>query len=796
MSGKRPPSFVSSDLSKAAATLAALKKSTAAPATPSKTSPSSEAPTPLTGKSSKGPNSAKKAAPTIDERDTFQSQGSTETVDAGTGSTDTSINKTLAYEDDLDNDDGWWGSSTDWMPRSWSSCSWDYDWGYGPQKQWWKPYNRGMSKDLSPYEGWSWGRGASDSSLQTQTDSQTQEDLRLEVEAALKRSPTSDMDQQRPTAVVLTGPLVMQQPTVEPSKVEPQASVMQQPTVEPSKVESQAPVMQQPTVEPSKVEPQASVMQQPSKVESQAPVMQQPTVEPSKVESQADAAPVMQQPTVEPSKVDPPVMQQPVVEPCKVESQATLGVDAAALSTPREKPPVPKFAPDVYKGPSSVEQYLDQAYGDSHRSPDRSRFYAEPQDPALSKRESAPMQVDVATPIKQQNPGAKLEEQATPAPMEVDTATPVKQQENPGAKLEEQATSAPKQVDTSTPVKQQNPGVKLEERAAPAPKQVDTSTPVKQQSDAAVKSETKASPGKGYNKADDPDSWRKNRRGQWLSPHALYMRFYRSTRGQDVDPDVAKKRIDAEGSPSNACLSDREKMHQLYLHYLTTNSTESEDTYEWWTMATMIRELGPELAADLKQRHETSDPRRTGRFIKEHPDFPGEQFRYKNFSSSKEMRRKVESSEAQIEMTADVEQDDAFEAMEKLLAEQDNVGAGQGQNPKPPKPIPKPKKEKTWAQLARADQKANLELTEYEGFLKSENFRDALMKDLAPFHLMLSSSKHDVASAMGNKVDEALQKSITDFKFHAQPIRDAIKKANPKPKSNSKPKGKAKARNA
>ena len=32
----------------------------------------------------------------------------------------------------------------------------------------------------------------------------------------------------------------------------------------------------------------------------------------------------------------------------------------------------------------------------------------------------------------------------------------------------------------------------------------------------------------------------------------------------------------------------------------------------------MVRELGAELAADLKQRHETSDPRRTGRFIKEY----------------------------------------------------------------------------------------------------------------------------------------------------------------------------------
>ena len=27
---------------------------------------------------------------------------------------------------------------------------------------------------------------------------------------------------------------------------------------------------------------------------------------------------------------------------------------------------------------------------------------------------------------------------------------------------------------------------------------------------------------------DDPDAWRKDRRGFWLNPHALYMRFYRS----------------------------------------------------------------------------------------------------------------------------------------------------------------------------------------------------------------------------------------------------------------------------
>ena len=32
-------------------------------------------------------------------------------------------------------DNTWWGQSR-WMPRSWSSCSWEDDWGYDPKKQW------------------------------------------------------------------------------------------------------------------------------------------------------------------------------------------------------------------------------------------------------------------------------------------------------------------------------------------------------------------------------------------------------------------------------------------------------------------------------------------------------------------------------------------------------------------------------------------------------------------------------------------------------------------------------------
>ena len=33
-----------------------------------------------------------------------------------------------------------------------------------------------------------------------------------------------------------------------------------------------------------------------------------------------------------------------------------------------------------------------------------------------------------------------------------------------------------------------------------------------------------------YDASNDPDSWRKDKRGFWLNPHALYMRFYRSVR--------------------------------------------------------------------------------------------------------------------------------------------------------------------------------------------------------------------------------------------------------------------------
>ena len=63
--------------------------------------------------------------------------------------------------------------------------------------RWWT--NRGMSKDLEPYEGWSWGRGASDSSLQTDVPASMEADLMDEVRGALQRAQTSELDQTRPT---------------------------------------------------------------------------------------------------------------------------------------------------------------------------------------------------------------------------------------------------------------------------------------------------------------------------------------------------------------------------------------------------------------------------------------------------------------------------------------------------------------------------------------------------------------------------------------------------------------------
>ena len=35
----------------------------------------------------------------------------------------------------------------------------------------------------------------------------------------------------------------------------------------------------------------------------------------------------------------------------------------------------------------------------------------------------------------------------------------------------------------------------------------------------------------------------------------------------------------------------------------------------------MIKEHGAELAEDLRQRHETQDPKHSGKFVKPHPDF-------------------------------------------------------------------------------------------------------------------------------------------------------------------------------
>ena len=48
-----------------------------------------------------------------------------------------------------------------------------------------------------------------------------------------------------------------------------------------------------------------------------------------------------------------------------------------------------------------------------------------------------------------------------------------------------------------------------------------------------------------------------------------------------------------------------------------------------------------------------------------HPDFPGveEQYRYKNFASSRETKRRTQMHEAEINMEADIDEEGAFDAM-------------------------------------------------------------------------------------------------------------------------------------
>ena len=144
-----------------------------------------------------------------------------------------------------------------------------------------------------------------------------------------------------------------------------------------------------------------------------------------------------------------------------------------------------------------------------------------------------------------------------------------------------------------------------------------------------------------------------------------------ATKGEEIEPEVLKKRVEAQGShlatynsnlrlntplriPLAFLLSTRpredasavsplslllrglvgvqdgysnEAQRENFKGYTcillanmhcarTTNSMETADEYEWWTFAKMVRELGEALAKDLKDRHENADPTHAGRFVR------------------------------------------------------------------------------------------------------------------------------------------------------------------------------------
>ena len=102
----------------------------------------------------------------------------------------------------------------------------------------------------------------------------------------------------------------------------------------------------------------------------------------------------------------------------------------------------------------------------------------------------------------------------------------------------------------------------------------------------------------------------------------------------------------------------------------------------------MIKELGAEMAADLRDRHLAQDPAHTGKFVKKqlglnsgmhvsdtyvlhelahlrHPDFPDREdmLRYKNYASTRELDRKKFETSAGFELEADVDEDEMMEQM-------------------------------------------------------------------------------------------------------------------------------------
>ncbi|CAE7528157.1 unnamed protein product, partial [Symbiodinium necroappetens] len=96
----------------------------------------------------------------------------------------------------------------------------------------------------------------------------------------------------------------------------------------------------------------------------------------------------------------------------------------------------------------------------------------------------------------------------------------------------------------------------------------------------------------------------------------------------------------------------------------TTNSVDTEDEYQWWTKKRMLEELGPELTEDLVARHLKEDPKASGRFIKQHPDFPHREdlYRYKNYAATSERHGKRQETSAEVAMEAELQESEAFEA--------------------------------------------------------------------------------------------------------------------------------------
>ena len=112
-------------------------------------------------------------------------------------------------------------------------------------------------------------------------------------------------------------------------------------------------------------------------------------------------------------------------------------------------------------------------------------------------------------------------------------------------------------VDQARPTTGQPP-----ESAAPAATDAKTAEADEAKTEAPVKKEpaeattapagsNPGSPQKLQGSNEDSQAWRKNKDGKWLTPHALYMRFYRSIRSSKCEPEIVKQRIEAEGSSSS-----------------------------------------------------------------------------------------------------------------------------------------------------------------------------------------------------------------------------------------------------